>query len=203
MLSARSFRARPEIRTPTLPGLSRQPLPIGLDARFAQTREMESNRRRAGSEPASLARGSGRSGRGRSRTSRRPLIMRLRCRCATRPCVAVRTRIELALGGRQPPRFPDAYRTRCVAPGAGLEPAVRRSTGVCVANFATLVEADVPSGPHRGATPGDARRFEYRPGIEPGSLAWKARSWPLGQRYDWSDQWELPPRFRLGKPACL
>ena len=81
--------------------------------------------------------------------------------------IAVRTRIELALGGRQPPRFPDAYRTRTcvspgrfelparpsegcvrsarrggrrvVAPGAGFEPAVRRLTAVRVASFATPV----------------------------------------------------------------
>ena len=80
---------------------------------------------------------------------------------------AVRTRIELALGGRQPPRFPDAYRTRSVspgrfelparpsegcarsarrggrcvvAPGAGFEPAMRRLTAVRVASFATPVD---------------------------------------------------------------
>jgi hypothetical protein len=163
---------------------------------------------------------------------------------ASRFCFAVRTRIELALGGRQPPRFPDAYRTNIVvvrreyrrldlnqqtlpsegcarstrrrrvswAPGAGFEPAVRRSTGVCVANFATLVcgksrERTCRPGPHRGAiTRPNARRLEYRPGVAPGSLAWKARSSLLGQRYErseWSGQRELPPRLRLGKPVCL
>lgn len=45
MPSARSFRARPEIRTPTEPGLSRLPLPIGLGAR--EWRERESNPRRS------------------------------------------------------------------------------------------------------------------------------------------------------------
>src|SRR5262249_39130093 len=87
--------------------------------------------------------------------SRRPLLIGIPWRVSDPD--ENRTRL---IGGRQPPRFPDAYRARClpgeirtpcaafgglrpihlagrrracVAPGAGFEPAVGRLTAVCVA----------------------------------------------------------------------
>jgi hypothetical protein len=98
-------------------------------ARSFQSRETESNRRGAGSEPACLARGSrqGGGGRGRSRTSRRPLIMRLHFRCATRPsCCGRESNPGLAPVRRQrglirPAARPRAAATRAAIP-KGIEP---------------------------------------------------------------------------------
>ena len=67
--------------------------------------------------------------------------------------------------------------------------------------------ADVPPGPHRGASPG--RRTSFRSTAReshPAHLL--GRQGPScsdsgTKNSKWSGQRELPPRLRLGKPACL
>ena len=99
-----------------------------------------------------------------------------------------------------------------VAPGAGFEPAMRRLTAVRVASFATPVDhvkkrADVPA---RASPWGNTGSCESSARVPPGSRTLLAgledrvlsRS-DSGTNYEWSGQRELPPRLRLGKPACL
>ena len=121
-------RARPEIRTPTVPGLSRLPLPVGPGARGWWTRE-ESN-------------------------LHRPLIKRLRCRCATRPSGTAVLEGRVAL-----PRLPTGSLVRRVCWFRHSSVALRRGSSnpstarQAVCDTGRITQDESPSGAIRTPNP--------------------------------------------------